>query len=438
MNNADEVFVKALDIMKSELTEISFNTWFKTIHDVQIKDNLLTMNVPNSFNKEMIESRYYDLLKNALLLSCGRSLDVMIYVSGEQHSEPQKTEVQTAAQSGLNPKYTFDTFVVGNGNNFAHAAALAVAEVPGKKYNPLFLYGGVGLGKTHLSHAIGNYILSNNKNAKVKYITMEKFVNDFINSLKDETIDIFKNKYRSVDLLIVDDIQFIINKERIQEEFFHTFNTLYQANKQIVITSDRPPKEIATLEERLRSRFESGLIWDIQPPDVETRIAIIEKKMQNDNIVLPHDIVLFIAENIKSNIRELEGALNRIIALSELSKKTIDLDLAKEAMREFLVENKKKVINSKTVIDEVTRYFSISEGAILSKLKTKELSFYRQIAMYVCRYLTGFSYPKIGEDFSNRDHTTVMYAVEKIETLMKTDAHVKTIVEDLIKNINGD
>ena len=434
MQTTNEIFSKALDIIKNELAEISFNTWFKTISDVEIKNTVISFSVPNAFNKEMIESRYLTLLKNAILLSSGKSLDVIVYVSGDEE-ETNKTVPIVPVQSGLNPNYTFDTFVVGSGNSFAHAASLAIAEVPGKKYNPLFLYGGVGLGKTHLSHAIGNYIKSNNKDAKIRYITMEKFVNDFINSLKGETIDIFKNKYRSVDLLIVDDIQFIINKERIQEEFFHTFNSLYQANKQIVITSDRPPKEIATLEERLRSRFESGLIWDIQPPDVETRIAIIEKKMQKDNIVLPTDIVIFIAENIKSNIRELEGALNRIMALSELSSKKIDLELAKEALREFLTENKPKIINATTIIDEITRYFSLTPNSIKSKLKTKELSFYRQIAMYICRNLTQYSFPKIGEEFGNRDHTTVMYAVLKIETLIKEDANVKNMVEDITKNI---
>ena len=434
MRNTEEIWQKTLEIIKQEISEVGFNTWFSSVYDVSVSGNTLSFMVDGDFIKEIIETRYMRLLKNAVSFAAGEEFEIKILLPGET-KKAEEVSAPLYDAGNLNSKYTFDTFVVGSSNSFAHAAAVAVAEAPAKKYNPLFIYGGVGLGKTHLSHAIGHHILRTNPESKVCYVTMDRFLDEFINSIKEENTEEFRNRYRNVDVLIIDDIQFIIKKERTQEEFFHTFNALFQANKQIIITSDRPPKEIATLEARLRSRFESGLICDIQSPDVETRIAIIENIVSGSNVLIPHDIIVFIAENIQSNIRELEGALNRIIALSELAKKEITLDLAREALKDFMFIGKKKIITTDEVIKEVARYFEVRPDEIRGKLKTKELSFYRQIGMYITRELTENSLPKIGEDFGGRDHTTVMHAIKKVSGIVKENINIKSAIDEIIGNI---
>ncbi|MBZ4646140.1 MAG: chromosomal replication initiator protein [Petroclostridium sp.] len=445
MNNyLTDLWNKTLNIIKSEITEVGFNTWIKTIVPISISENKIVLGVPNDFNKNIILGRYFPLIQNALAAATSREFNISVIIIGEKDQEKinDNTANEKAVQdepnnTTLNPKYTFDTFVVGNSNRFAHAASLAVAESPAKAYNPLFLYGGVGLGKTHLMHAIGHYILSQSPSTKVVYVSSEKFTNELINSIKDDRNEEFRNRYRNIDVLLVDDIQFIAGKERTQEEFFHTFNALHEANKQIILTSDRPPKEIHTLEERLRSRFEWGLIGDIQPPDLETRIAILKKKAQLEKLIVPDEILIYVANKIKSNIRELEGALNRIIAFGALVEQEITQELADEALKDFLSANNVKTITPAIIQEAVGKYFNIKMEDFKSSKRTKNVAYPRQIAMYLCRELTDLSLPKIGEVFGGRDHTTVLHAIGKIEEDMKNDSEVKKIIEELNKNIKG-
>ncbi|NLC88366.1 MAG: chromosomal replication initiator protein DnaA [Clostridiaceae bacterium] len=333
----------------------------------------------------------------------------------------------------LNSKYNFDTFVVGNNNRFAHAASLAVAEAPATSYNPLFIYGGVGLGKTHLMHAIGNEILRNNKNANILYVTSEKFTNQLINAIKDNKNEQFRSKYRNIDVLLIDDIQFIAGKERVQEEFFHTFNTLHESGKQVIISSDRPPKDINLLEDRLKSRFEWGLIADISNADYETRLAILRKKSQIDNIIIDDDILSNIANRIDTNIRELEGALNKLIARASLINSPITMEMAEWSINE-IVSSKDKVISSLFIQETVSKYFNIEVKELIGNKRSNDIVFPRQIAMYLCRTVPQLSLPQIGKDFGNRDHTTVMHACNKIESEMKENKNTKLIVES-VKNI---
>ncbi|MDP4091926.1 MAG: chromosomal replication initiator protein DnaA [Bacillota bacterium] len=435
-----DLWQKVLDLLKNELTEISYNTWIKTIEPLSININSINLGVPADFNKGILESRYSTLIKNAVKQITAKEYAINFSVPG-QHGNDKKESSQSENNTNndqlsslLNPKYTFDTFVVGNSNRFAHAASLAVAESPAKAYNPLFLYGGVGLGKTHLMHAIGHYIISQNPSSKVMYVSSEKFTNELINAIKDDKNEEFRSRYRTIDVLLVDDIQFIAGKERTQEEFFHTFNALYEANKQIIISSDKPPKDITTLEDRLRSRFEWGLIGDIQTPDLETRIAILKKKAQLENLDIPNDVLVFIADKIASNIRELEGALNRVIAYTTLTEAEITVDLANEALKDILSANKNRVINFNSILDAVSRYFDIKPDEFKSKKRNRDISFPRQMAMYLCRDLTDMSLPKIGEDFGGRDHTTVMHAIEKISEDMENSPETRRTIDEL-KNI---
>ncbi len=445
--NVKEIWDKTLKLIKTELTEVSFNTWLKTIDPVCIRGTKFVLSVPNEFNKEILENRYVSLISNALKQISNREfqLEFIIpselskYENIEAPNHPQKfNHIQDFDTPKLNPKYVFDEFVIGNSNRFAHAASLAVAESPAKAYNPLFIYGGVGLGKTHLMHAIGHYILEQNPASKVVYVTSEKFTNELINSIKDDKNTEFRDKYRTVDVLLVDDIQFIAGKERTQEEFFHTFNTLYEANKQIIVSSDRPPKEIPTLEDRLRSRFEWGLITDIQAPDFETRIAILRKKAEMDSILIPNEVFEFIARKIKSNIRELEGALTRIIAYSSLTNREISAELAAEALKDIIASAKPKQVNSDLIKSVVAQFYNLKVEDFESKRRTRSISFPRQVAMYLCRELTDMSLPKIGEEFGGRDHTTVIHAYEKILRDRATDAQFKIQLEKLIKEIQGE
>lgn len=433
---------RVLDLLKNELTEISYNTWIRTIEPISINSAAIELGVPTDFNKGILESRYTALISNAIRQISSREYTIIISVSSQESSKKRLSSDENVysediSNSILNPKYTFDTFVIGNGNRLAHAASVAVSEAPAKAYNPLFLYGGVGLGKTHLMHAIGHYILSQNPASKVMYVSSEKFTNELINAIKDDRNEEFRSKYRNIDVLLIDDIQFIGGKERTQEEIFHTFNALYEADKQIIISSDRPPKEITTLEERLRSRFEWGLTADIQSPDLETRIAILQKKAQLENLFIPNDVLIFIADKVISNIRELEGALNKVIAYSSLTETEISVDLCTEALKELLSAANTKIIDTYHIVDTVSRYFDLRPEEFKSQKRNRNISFPRQIAMYLCRDIIGLSLPKIGDEFGGRDHTTVIHAIAKIEEDMKANHETKRTVEELKRNITG-
>ena len=442
----DDLWAKTLEIMQNELTEVSFNTWIKSICPIEITGDTIKLSVPNDFTREILEGRYKDLLINAIKVANNKEYKIEFLIGNEEAITKSETPKQNIVMSSpsdgmqavLNPKYTFDSFVIGNSNRFAHAASLAVSESPAKAYNPLFIYGGVGLGKTHLMHAIGHYILNKNPKARVAYISSEKFTNELINSIKDDTNEEFRSKYRNVDVLLIDDIQFIAGKERTQEEFFHTFNALHDANKQIILSSDRPPKEIPTLEDRLRSRFEWGLIADIQPPDFETRIAILKKKADEENLDIPNDVLGYIANTIKSNIRELEGALIRIVAFSSLTNKEISVDLALLALRDIIANRSSKAITIEYIQEVVANYFNVTVDDLKSARRTKSITYPRQIAMYLCRKNTDNSLPKIGEEFGGRDHTTVIHAYEKISDALNKDKDplLKSDIESLSKKLN--
>lgn len=440
--NIHEIWEQTLSLIRTELTEVSFNTWLKTIKPLSIDNNKIILAVPNDFNKEILENRYMSLIANALQQVTSTKLEPSFIIEGEKafiaEAEEKKALSQSLDAPNLNQKYVFDEFVIGNSNRFAHAASLAVAESPAKAYNPLFIYGGVGLGKTHLMHAIGHYVLGQNPSAKVVYVSSEKFTNELINSIKDDKNVEFRNKYRNVDILLVDDIQFIAGKERTQEEFFHTFNALYENTKQIIVSSDRPPKEIPTLEDRLRSRFEWGLITDIQAPDFETRIAILRKKAETEGIIVPNDVLEFIAKKIKANIRELEGALTRIVAYSSLTNREINVDLSSEALKDIISSSRPKQITVNLIKDVVSQYYNIRTEEFNSKRRTRSISFPRQIAMFLSRELTDLSLPKIGEEFGGRDHTTVIHAYEKIMKDINNDSDFANKVEQIKKEIIGE
>lgn len=437
-----EIWEKTLNVIKVELTEVSFNTWLKAIQPISIRDNLVTFSVPDDFTKGILEARYSKLIKNALKQVTSEYYDIRFIIPTEENYASimkERSEInqdEESVNSSLNPKYTFETFVIGNSNRLAHAASVAVAESPAKAYNPLFIYGGVGLGKTHLMHAIGHYILKQNIKLKVVYISSETFTNELINSIRDDRNNEFRSKYRNVDVLLIDDIQFIAGKESTQEEFFHTFNSLYEANKQIIISSDRPPKEIRTLEERLRSRFEQGLIADIQSPDLETRIAILKKKARSENLSISDNVMLLIAKKIHSNIRELEGALIRVVAYSSLTNGEINEELANEALKDILSNSKPKKVTPDTIKDIVGQYYNIKIEDFNAKKRNKSIVLPRQIAMFLCRELTDLSLPRIGEEFG-RDHTTIMHAYDKISSDMKIDIQLKSVLEELKSKIES-
>lgn len=449
----NNLWEQALNIIKGEISEISFNTWIKSCTPISISDNILKLSVPNEFTKGILDTRYKDLLIQALKIVTSRKFKIEFYLESDleeekENEEKQKEEkkentndvdgsivVSDEMSATLNPKYTFQSFVIGNSNRFAHAASLAVAESPAKAYNPLFIYGVVGLGKTHLMHAIGHYILQENPKAKVVYVSSEKFTNELINAIKDDKNEEFRNKYRKVDVLLIDDIQFIAGKERTQEEFFHTFNALHEENKQIILSSDRPPKEIPTLEDRLRSRFEWGLIADIQPPDFETRMAILKKKADVEGLNVPNEVMVYIATKIKSNIRELEGALIRIIAYSSLTNRDVSVDLASEALKDIISNKESAPVTVKTIQESVANYYNLRIEDLKSQRRTRNIAYPRQIAMYLSRKLTDMSLPKIGEEFGGRDHTTVIHAYEKISENLKTDEGLQSMINDITKKL---
>lgn len=447
MKGIKQLWDQALSIIETKLSKPSFETWLKSTKATAINDDTLFIAAPNEFSRDWLENRYLKLITDTIYELTGENMKIKLITSdpdmGMDPSTPKRVHdrrnqfQEDAPGSLLNSKYIFDTFVIGAGNRFAHAASLAVAEAPAKAYNPLFIYGGVGLGKTHLMHAIGHYVLEHNPNAKVVYLSSEKFTNEFINSIRDNKAIEFRNKYRNVDVLLIDDIQFLAGKESTQEEFFHTFNALHDDHKQIVISSDRPPKEIPTLEDRLRSRFEWGLITDIQPPDLETRIAILRKKAKADNLDIPNEVMVYIANQINTNIRELEGALIRVVAYSSLINRDIDADLAAEALKDIIPSNKPKIIAIIDIQRTVGEYFGIKLEDFKAKKRNKSVAYPRQIAMYLSRELTDNSLPKIGEEFGGRDHTTVIHAYEKITKTLVSDPNLQVAIKELMEKIKN-
>ena len=434
----NELNTKAKELLKTEVTGISYSTWISNIEIFSVDDTTITIMAQNIVHKDMLESRYLSLLKNTFSFITHKNYDVKIICEEDMpKDEAPVIPTNTPNSSNLNPKYTFNSFVVGNNNSFAHAAALAVAEAPATAYNPLFLYGGVGLGKTHLMHAIGNEILKNNKNASVLYVSSEKFTNQFINAIKDNKNEMFRNKYRNIDVLLIDDIQFIAGKERIQEEFFHTFNTLHDDGKQIIISSDRPPKDIQPLEDRLRTRFEWGLIADISNPDYETRMAILKKKAQLDNIIIDDDVLVNIATHIDTNIRELEGALNKLIAYSTLSNSPITIELSNKAISD-VVSHHNKVLSIEYIQEVCAKYFNVTVEDLKGSRRSADIAFAIQVAMYFCRDVANLSTPKIGLAFGKRDHSTVMHGCNKIANEIKENTNTKLIVETVKNSLFAD
>ena len=431
---------KTLQLIKGEVSTASFNAFFKEIKPLKQISNELIFLAPNEFIQNILENRYLNLIESCVSQLSLKKYQIKFILDEREiqdTNEEHKSNTIKKSYPNLNPKYTFDTFVIGNSNRFAHAACVAVAESPDKAYNPLFLYGGVGLGKTHLMHAIGHHIMCQQEDPKVVYVSSEKFTNELINSIKNDKNEEFRNKYRNVDVLLIDDIQFIAGKEGTQEEFFHTFNALHEANKQIIISSDRPPKEIPTLEDRLRSRFEMGLITDIQPPDFETRIAILRKKAQLENINVPNEVMTHIAKYIKSNIRELEGALTRVVAYSSLTNKNISLELATEALKDIISSPKSEEITVNIIKEKVSEAFNIKMDDFNSKKRTRTIAYPRQIAMYICRELTDLSLPKIGSEFGGRDHTTVIHAHDKISKDIEENQQIKEKIDKIISDLKG-
>jgi chromosomal replication initiator protein len=440
---ATELWNRCLSALSEKVNQKSFDIWLKPLRALSLKENLLEIEVPNKFFKDWISENYQSLIcevlqqlsKKSLSLSLslrdGKEEPVMEIKEGKTKEKPApKTVRQATKEDGLNPSYTFNAFVVGSSNQFAHAAALAVANLPAKNYNPLFIYGGVGLGKTHLVNAIGNQVVENDPAAKVCYLSSEKFTNELINCLRYEKMTDFRNKYRTKDVLLVDDIQFLGGKERTQEEFFHTFNALYDSNKQIVITSDKLPKDIPGLEERLRSRISWGLIADIQPPDIETKVAILCKKAELYNISLSNEVGLFLAGQLGSNIRELEGALTRLRAFSSLTGQEINASMAKEILRDIL-SDRQKAITVENIQKIVANNYNIKVSDLKSSKKSKIYALPRQIAMYLCRTMTKASFPEIGTKFGGKDHSTVIHAFRQIEKRAAEDRDLKSVIDSL-------
>ncbi len=431
-----------LSKLRKELSPPAYQTFLSSTKMIGMENNVMSLEVPNDFSKEWIKEKCEPLI--CLVLQKPDDAQIVIeYVVSSDTSKPEveqlpifETRKKESYDSLLfNRKYTFENFVVGHNNRFAYAASEAVAKAPSKAYNPLFIYGSAGLGKTHLLHAIGNKILETKPKLVLHFASSERFTNELINGIKDKRMDSFRKKYRNVDVLLVDDIQFLAGKEQTQEEFFHTFNELHGRNKQIILTSDRPPKEIPTLEERLRTRFEWGLIADIQPPEFETRIAILRKKIELNNLTVSDEILHFIATQIPTNVREMEGALTRIVAYASLLNTEVTLSIASDVIKDMVGVKREKPLTIAQIKRKVSDYFQISDSDLCSKSRIKDVTFARQVAMYLARELTNVSLPKIGESFGNRDHTTVMHACDKIKVMMKQDDQTKSVVNLLVANV---
>ena len=440
MLTAEGLWTEVSERLRAALNDKTYRTWFSEAEGLELSDESFTLTVPNDFTREWIESHFLGLINAAVRDATGheRRIDLSVrHVESDGMSpEPQLEVDEPPRVEGLNEKYNFDSFVIGSSNRFAHAAALAVAEAPAQAYNPLFIYGSTGLGKTHLLQAIGHYIGEHLRDLSVCYVTSERFMNDFINSLRDKRIEGFKQRYRTFGVLLIDDIQFLEHKERIQEEFFHTFNTLYEAGKQIVISSDRPPRQIATLEQRLRSRFEWGLMTDIQPPDLETRIAILQKKVRTDGIqVADPQLLTFIAGRVSTNIRELEGALTRVVAFSSLTGRPMTVDLAQDVLRDVFPQGEAAQVSIERIQDEVSERFGLSKEELIGDRRSQNIVYPRQVAMYLSRELTDSSLPRIGRHFGGRDHTTVIHATSKIARLIREDRSVYNLVQELTARV---
>ena len=426
------------------ITDVSYNAWLKPLKVYDVTDNVITILINDERigppSLKVIRNKYELLLKVSIEEILNESYEINFVLASQIDTRDKKKNLSyyrnSLLPSFLNTRYTFDTFVVGGNNEFARAAALAVAENPGEIYNPLFIYGGVGLGKTHLMHSIAHFVLDQNPETKVLYVTSEKFTNELIEAIQKKSTSQFREKYRSIDILLIDDIQFIIGKESTQEEFFHTFNTLHESKRQIIISSDRPPKEMLTLEDRLRSRFEHGLMADIQSPDYETRMAILKKKEELDGLRIYEDVLKYIATNIKSNIIELEGALTKIVAFSRLKKKELNLSLAEAALQDIIYPNEKKIITTDFIVDIVSEHYNILPSEIYSKDKSRNVSFPRQIVMYLSRKLTDGSVTEIGKSLGNRDHSTVLHGCDKITRDIQNDSSLHNTIDVLIKKIN--
>jgi chromosomal replication initiator protein len=443
---ADTLWADVAERLRSTLNTTTYRTWFGGAGGTDLTDDAFVIGVPNDFTREWIEGHFLGFISAAVRDVTGRDRRVVLTVTEPQPElrpsvapPPRRANGDSpAAAQTMNPKYTFDSFVIGSSNRFAHAAALAVAEAPAQAYNPLFIYGSTGLGKTHLLQAIAQYTSEHTGSLTARYVTSETFMNDFINSLRDKRIEGFKHRYRNYDVLLIDDVQFFEHKERIQEEFFHTFNSLYESGSQIVISSDRPPKEISTLEERLRSRFEWGLITDIQPPDLETRIAILRKKVKTDGIELDADnneVLTFIASRISTNIRELEGALTRVVAYSSLTGGEMTTELAQYVLKDLFPQGEPAQVSIKGIQETVSERFSLSLEELCGDKRSQNIVYPRQVAMYLSRELTDSSLPKIGREFGGRDHTTVIHATSKIARLIKEDRSVYNLVQELTARI---
>lgn len=457
MNSYDlaEIWVRCKDKLKESFNEKVFNVWIKPIMPLEVTDTYYKVAVKNDFFKTMLEENYAQVIEGVLAGIMSKNIKLIIETMDNSSSDnspaeelpaiPAKreqqqlfnenTSVQQPDESNLNPKYVFETFVIGNSNRFAHAAAQAVANDPAHAYNPLFLYGGVGLGKTHLMHAIGNRIKQNNPSMKVLYTSSEKFTNEIINSIQNKTTEAFRQKYRNIDCLIIDDIQFLKGKEQTQVEFFHTFNALKDADKQIIISSDRPPREIETLEDRLRSRFDQGLTADIQTPDLETRMAILRTKAASDNITLPTDVITLLATNIATNIREIEGAYNKIVAYTSLMHMPITVETAQKVLADMGndIKLKSKTITFEGIIKVIADHYNVKQDELFNKKRTQNIAFPRQVAMYLCRELADLSYPRIGELFGGRDHTTVIHAYEKISKCKNSSLAFQNELQEIIE-----
>lgn len=446
MEGIDQIWEEVLKAVQEEVGTASF-MWFEDSTLLEFNKDIAIIQAQYEFKRNWLEENYTDVVEAAFFSTLGEKPNVQ-FVNEENAKSSPAEKADRARQeeqqdinrfintSNLNDENNFESFVIGSGNRFSHAASLAVAEQPGKAYNPLFIYGGVGLGKTHLMHSIGNYVLEKRPNAKVVYITSEKFTNDFISSIRDNKPEEFREKYRNVDVLLIDDIQFLAKKEQTQEEFFNTFNELHQNNKQIVISSDRTPKQIEGLQDRLESRFNWGLITDITPPDLETRLAILRKKCENEDVDIPNDTMIYIANHIQTNIRELEGALTRVVAYSKLNNEVLTPDMVSNVLKDLVAEEKKTELNVDMIKKVVANHYNIRIEDFNSKKRTKNIAFPRQIAMYLTRHHTDKSLPKIGEEFGGRDHSTVLHASAKISEMIENDSGFRDEIKSIEKKLN--
>jgi chromosomal replication initiator protein len=465
VNDTEGLWILCSEALREQVSDAIWQAYLSGITPLAIKDDEIVLGVPNTLIRDRVESRFLGLIQDTVTGTVGRDLVVQlevvapIYEPAEERlpgAEEPRVESIAAAPSGwrdrqpavmsradrldsplLDPRYTFDTFVIASSNRFAHAAAQSVAESPARSYNPLFIYGDAGLGKTHLLHAIGNYVLENFSGRHVRYVTTETYMNEFVDAIRTNATTAFKRRYRECDVLLIDDVQFMERKESLQEEFFHTFNSLYAASKQIVLTSDRPPKSIATLEDRLRSRFLSGLITEVQPPELETRLAILQTKAEHEHVAVPHEVLEFIATHVKDNIRELEGALIRVTAFASLNRQPMNRELAEQVLSDIVSADQPRRITPQVILDATSDTFGFSVEELCGPNRRRPLVTARQVSMYVFRELTDFSYPAIGREFGGRDHSTVMHAVEKIAGLMKERHQIYNQVTDLIVRIKS-